>query len=160
MTFKIVKNKHMKNSKLSITLIIILISNSLISAQSEIKAAHAVWKADSRTVSLKRGHKPGIKRPKELTLKVFFENELTEKYSDNDLKFEFKWFHYYATKKAFMDSYVVNYDKEKKVNEKSFYLSSSRRNITPGWWEVQVIARYDGKPVQLGNIKKFQIFVQ
>ncbi len=143
-----------------VTLVIILIFSNLISAQSEIKAEHAVWRADNHTVSLKRAYVPGIKRPTELTLKVFFDNSLIEKY--DSLEFEFKWYHYYVTKREFMDSYSTNYKEENKINENSFCLFSSRKNITPGWWEVQVIAKYDNKPVKLnkGNIKKFQIFVK
>lgn len=143
----------------SAILIIILISADSSFSQSEMFAAHVIWKADEQPVPLKIAYETGIAKPEELTLKVFFKKDSIAKYSNEDLRFEFRWFHYYVTEKELMDAFTVNYDERQELDD-SFYLSSSRKNLTPGWWEVHIIAKYDKKPVFFGKIQKFQIFIQ
>ena len=140
-----------------ISLIMISLFNKSAFSQSEIKPVHAVWMADDKPVSLKRGY-TGVIKPNELTLKLFFEKNISKKYSNEDLKLVFKWFHFYSTKKEFMDSYTISYDKNFETLEKVISASSKRSNITKGWWEVVVIAKYDNKPITFGAKKRFIIF--
>ncbi len=142
---------------ISISLIFILVFNKSVFSQSEIKPVHAVWMADNKLVSLKRGY-TGVLKPNELTLKLFFDKNISKKYSKDQLELEFKWFHFYSTKKEFMDSYTISYDKNFETLEKVITTSSKRSNITKGWWEVVVIAKHDNKPITFGAKKRFIIF--
>jgi hypothetical protein len=143
--------------------IIVLIFTSLsftAFSQSIITPATVQWKADQNDVSLKTGFEVGIAAPAILTLELYFENSILKEVPKEKLTFEFRWFHYYSTRKDFMDSYTVPYDKEKAGEGNKFKISSSRSNITRGWWEVQVISKVDGKTVKYNDLDKFQIYVK
>ena len=145
--------------------LILLISFTVITfnvkAQSEIKPTHVVWKADGNNISLKQAYNEGINNPNELGIEVSFDENLLNKYSKEQLTFEFKWFTYYITKKSFMDSYTVSYDKSIHNNSsaKTFLVSSKRKKISKGWWEVVVIAKVDGEPIKFGENTRFQIYI-
>ncbi len=131
------------------------------SQSSVIKPKHINWLADGKLVSLKTGFEKGVPSPEKLSLVVVFPNDIDQNIAKEKLKFKFNWYYYYATKKEFMDSYTVSYDKGKVVeSNNSFRIKSSRSNIHKGWWEVEVIAKYDNKPVKFNNIVKYQIYIQ
>ena len=147
----------MKN--LTLLLIILTFMSNLILAQSEVVPSKIMWKANGISVSLKTGHEKGISKTDKLTLELYFSNDLIKKYTKEKMKFEFKWFHYYSRKKVFMDSYTIKYDDNTAPKDNSFKISSSRGNITHGWWEVVVIAKYDNKVVKFQEHTKYQIWV-
>ena len=149
----------MKKLQIIIFATIFLFATSSLSAQSQIVPSKVLWKAGKETVSLKVAHDKGIKKTKELSLELFFNNDILKKYTKEKLKFEFKWFHYYSRKKVFMDSYTVNYNDSKIPESSDFQISSSRGNITHGWWEVVVIAKHDNKVIEFNGQKKFQIWI-
>ena len=149
----------MKTIKITFFAILFLFTTSLLSAQSAIAPAKIMWKADKQAISLKTAHDKGINKTDKLTLELFFKNDILKTYSKEKLKFEFKWFHYYSREKVFMDSYTVKYDDNKVPEKSDFKITSFRGNITHGWWEVVVIAKYDNKVVEFKGQKKFQIWV-
>ena len=154
--------KIIVNKSIYILLIIILATSfNNANSQSVIKPSHVVWKADGNEISLKKAYNEGINNPNELGIEMVFNESLTSKYSKEQLTFEFKWFTYYITKKSFMDSYTVSYDKNKQINTntKTFSVSSKRKKISKGWWEVIVIAKLDGKPINFGKNSRFQIYI-
>ncbi len=129
-------------------------------AQADFKPTHIVWKADGKEVSLKSAYDTGIDRPEELGLSVFFSNDLLKKYSKDDFTLEFRWFYYYSTTKEFMNKQVIPYDKLNETSGNLFSVSSVRKNIRSGWWEVIVTAKYNNEPVEIEEVKRFQIYVK
>ncbi len=154
-----VKIIQLKNFFFLISFFLVFAQNKAFS-QSIIIPEKVQWRADRTEVSLKTGFDVGIDAPKSLTLELIFSNELLKEIPKDKLSFEFRWFHYYSTRKDFMDSYTIPYDKDKPETGNFFTISSTRKNITRGWWEVQVISKLDEKEVQYKELKKFQIYIK
>ena len=144
--------------------LIILLSfafSQQVKSQSIIKPSEISWKSNGKSISLSDAYNKGVKNSNELGIEVFLDKSLKKKYTKEQLTFEFKWFHYYATQKSFMDSYIISYNEiaDDVDTDKLFTISSKRKKVTKGWWEVLIIAKIDGKPVQLGKVSRFQIYI-
>ena len=127
-------------------------------AQSLPTPTHAAWKADKDAVSLKNAYL-GVSTPKTLTFEILFSEEDAEKMKAAGTELEFKWYYYYATSKEFMDSYTISYDEAVSDGFKQTALTSTKEDITSGWWEVQVVVVGSDKSVSFKNTTQFQIFV-
>jgi len=146
--------------KISLSLFIIIIFGFKLQAQSKLVPSHVNWKADDISVSLKSATEVGVSIPTKLSIELSFDRAILKDIPKEQITFEFKWFYYYVTNKAFMDSYKITYDKATIEAENQFKFISSRKNINSGWWEVQVIASIDGKEVTFDKISKFQIYIK
>ncbi len=152
--------KYLLKKTALILLATLLISFSYINTvNAQITPTYAEWVVDGKSISLEKAYKEGITTPQKLSLKLHFDKSLLKKYSQEQLKFEFKWFYYYVTQKEFMDSYTVSYNANTSSSDKTFTTLSSRGNIRHGWWEVQVVSKADGQIIKFGDISRFQIYV-
>lgn len=139
----------------------LLLFSSLLFSQSELKPAYVSWNADGKDVSVEDGYNQGISKPEELGITVYFEKELLDKYEKKDFTLEFRWFYYYTTQREFMNKQTINYDPRlSEKREDLFSVSSMRQNISPGWWEVHIIAKYDNKRIVSKDIKRFQVYIK
>jgi len=154
------KNNRMKNYftiKLLFTLVFFL-SINIANAQKVATPTHVVWKVDGKQVSLKAAHS-GIDSPEELTIEVFFSDEDVTKMKADGTEIEFKWYYYYATSREYMDSYTVSYNESETDAYEQKKMSSTRGDISKGWWEVHIVSVDSDEKMSFNKIKQFQIFV-
>lgn len=143
-----------------IGILIFALNFNVFSQNSDVIPEHVNWIADKQEWSLKIGFEKGIPEPEELCLQLIFPSDYNKSELKDKLSFQFNWYYYYATKKEFMDSYSISYDKTKDETPNGLSVKSSRKNIHKGWWEVEVISKIDNKPVSFNSATKFQIYIK
>ncbi len=146
--------------KAGLSILIVILTFGSLFSQTEIKPSRIEWKVGDKSVSLKDAYDNGIERPEKLGLSVYFDSELLKTHKKEDFTLEFRWFYYYSTTKEFMNKQVLKYEDVKSDGKDEFSVSSYRKNIRSGWWEVHVTTKYNGKPVSINGIKRFQVYVK
>lgn len=155
------KTKQMKPIKfLLLIFCVIIFKNANSQNISKLVPIQVIWNTGYDKITLKKASNFGIEQPDSLTLEVFFDVETIKKYSAEELKFEYKWYYYLSTKKRLMDTQQVTLNTSNISEEDSFLLSSTRKTLNKGWWEVQIIALTDNGLIELGDITQFQIFIK
>ena len=147
-----------------ISILIIFASISLlttINAQSisSLAPTHVIWAADGQQVTLKNGSY-GIAKHDSLSLKIYFRKEYIKKFDEEKLNFEVKWYYFFSTRKQIIESKVVKYNANHFQTDNSYLISSTKGNLTKGWWEVQIVSGTDNGLIEFGNIYKFQILIK
>ncbi len=133
---------------------------TLLTAQPDLKPSYMVWKADGKDVSVKSAYEAGIEKPDELAFSVFFDNALLKKYAKEDFTLEFRWFYYYSTTREFMNKQTITFEGSEVPANNTFSVSSTRKNIQSGWWEVIVTIKKNNQSVEYDGVKRFQIYVK
>ena len=126
---------------------------------SSLTPTHVIWSADGKQVTLKNGNY-GIAQPDSLSLKVYFREEYIKKFDKEKVNFEFKWYYFFSTRKQLIESNTVKYNPNHFQSDNSYLVSSTKGNLTKGWWEVQVKSGTDNGLIEFGKIYKFQILIQ
>jgi len=128
---------------------------------SGIIVSKATWIVDGQEINLAYALKNGITIPSNLEFEIKFEpNSLKDK-KLNDMKFEVKWYRYGATRRYLTDSFVCKIESEKALEgEETHKISSTRKNIKSGWWEVEVKAYFDNGLLAYNGRTQFQILVK
>jgi len=127
---------------------------------SKIKPVHIIWNSGNEKVTLKKASNFGIIQPDSLLLEVYFDKETINSLKSEPVTFEFKWYYYLSTKKKLMETQTIVLDETKLQEDGSYLITSKRKNLSKGWWEVQATALLDNGLLELGNITQFQIFIK
>lgn len=127
---------------------------------SVVKPVHIVWDSGEEKISLKQAKTVGTSLSDSLMLEIFFTKEEIQKINKEKISFEFRWFFFMVTQKRLMDAYIVNLNSKDIINNESYKISSTRKNLRKGWWEVQVICTVDNGLLSIGKLSSFQIFLK
>lgn len=153
------KNTIKITSILSLTLIFLSFTAYKSMAQKAINPDKVFWKTDKTTVKLSQAMK-GASKPEQLTLQLMFEKSKVKNVSKENMTYEFKWFYYYTREKRFMDTYTVKSDDIVQNEDNYIVISSTRKNIMKGWWEVRVVAKNTKQPITFEGNKRFLIYIE
>ncbi len=151
----------MKKITLLLAILIGVSFLSKINAQviSKLKPTQIIWSADNKKTTLKEGVY-GIKQPDSLTINVFFRGDYIKAFDEKDLNFEVRWYYYFSTRRKLIETQTISYNQNNFKNNGSYLVSSTKGNISKGWWEVQIIAKKDNGILQIGKLKKYQILIK
>jgi len=149
--------------KYSYMIIFLMGFAGFISAQpkdriSDIKIDKIFWQVnDKDTVNIETAEK-GINSPREkLSIVVYLENEYFKTSKAEKYSFEIKWYRFGPTKKFLTDSFIKEYVPEK---GKQIVINSSRANLQPGWWEVEIMSYSDNGLLQFKKLSKFRLLIR
>lgn len=127
---------------------------------SKITPTHIIWNVNGSKTTLKEGSY-GVGKADSLTIKVFFKDEIIRNLEGKgSLDFEFRWYYYFSTKKKLVETQVIKFSQDNYQQNGSYLISSTKKNISKGWWEVQIISKNDNGYLRIGKLKRFQIFVK
>jgi len=145
-------------------LLAILISVSFLSklnAQviSKFKPTQIIWSADGNKTTLKDAIY-GIEKPDSLSLNILFREDYIRTFAEKDLTFEVRWYYYFSTRRKLIETQAISFNSNNFKKNGSYLVSSSKGNISKGWWEVQIIAKKDNGLLQIGKLNKYQILIK
>ncbi len=123
---------------------------------SKVRPDLVIWKADGNTFTLKQA-RAGIVTPNKLSIEVYLDTSFRKVL--NKQNFEFRWYYYLSTRRKLMDTQIVPVSKAK-IKDGSLVITSSKTDLTKGWWEVQIVSTSDRGFVQFGKNISFQIFLK
>ena len=150
-----------------------LLTNDCLHAQndkqSKILTKNAYWLANNKQVSLDSA-KRGISTPDSLTLVLILDEKNIAELQKKELSFEFQWYSFGATRRYLNNSLIKKLEfpiapppsKNQKINTIALEtkLICVRKNLKPGWWEVQIISYSDNGLLSVKNSTQFQILLK
>lgn len=146
--------------KIILLLVYITLSFSAFSQNaSKLRPTMIVWQCVDTKYSLNDA-KNGVVLNDSVALKIYFNSILYEKMTKNsNITLEFRWYYYLSTRKDLMYIDKIESKKFDRSMKNAIIAMSQKPNLTPGWWEVQVICSLDNGFLELANTNKFQILV-
>ena len=124
---------------------------------STIKAKKAHWQVAERQITIAQGLR-GVNIRKELKLIVELQPQTLLKTGKTVQKFEIKWYRYGSRGVYLTDSFVKTIDFTEKARKKeAITITSTRKNLQPGWWIVKIISYNDNGFVTLDGKTQYKI---
>jgi len=151
----------MKKISLLLAILISMFFISKTNAQgiSKLKPTQIIWSADGNKTTLKDATY-GIEKPDSLSINILFREDYVRTFEQKDLNFEVRWYYYFSTRRKLIETQFVSFNEKNFKENGSYLISSSKGNISKGWWEVQIIAKKDNGLLQIGKLNKYQILIK
>lgn len=126
---------------------------------SDIKAKVAWWQTTNSKLTISDALK-GIRVSEELTIIIELQPQTLVQTGNSIQKFEIKWYRYGSRGLYLTDSFAqtINFTEQAK-NKEAITIKSTRKNVQPGWWIVEVLAYYDNGFVTLDGKTQYKIKV-